>query len=144
MEETPNKAGSASLSEQNGDLDRRILRTMTVAVALSVVLSLMFTPWRVATGLLLGGVLSLLNYRWLANSTSAALSVAAHGAKPKLSLAQYVLRYLLIGASVFLAYKLKVVSLGATIGGLCSFVVAFFAEAIREFYFAFIRREETG
>jgi hypothetical protein len=31
----------------------------------------------------------------------------------------------------------------ATIAGLCSFVVALFVEAFRQFYFAIIRREES-
>ena len=144
MEETPNKAGAAPVSEHDGDLERRILRTMAIAVVLSVVASLVVAPWRVATGFLLGGALSLLNYRWLETSTSAAFSVAAYGAKPKLRVAQYVLRYLVIGAAVFIAYNLKLISLGATIAGLCSFVVALFVEALREFYFAFVRREEIS
>jgi hypothetical protein len=66
------------------------------------------------------------------------------GAKPKLSIVTYVLRYLIIAAIVFLAYKLNLVSLAATIAGLCSFVVALFAEAVREFYFAVIHREEIS
>jgi uncharacterized membrane protein len=46
-----------------------------------------------------------------------------------------------VTAVVFIAYKLGIVSLTATIIGLCSFVVAFFAEALREFYFVIIHRE---
>ena len=67
-----------------------------------------------------------------------------HGAKPKLKLAQYILRYLVIAAVVVVAYKLNIVSLAATIAGLCSFVVALFVEAFREFYFAIIHREEIS
>jgi len=36
------------------------------------------------------------------------------------------------------------VSLAATIAGLSSFVVALFVEALREFYFVIIHREETS
>ena len=71
-------------------------------------------------------------------------SVVVQGAKPKLKLAQYILRYLVIATVVFIAYKLNIVSLAATIAGLCSFVVALFVEAIREFYFAIIHREEIS
>jgi len=117
---------------------------MAAAVTLAVMISAPLAQWRVTTGLLLGGLLSLLNHHWLSSSTAAAFSVVAHGAKPKLTLAQYILRYLVVGAVVFVAYKLNLVSLGATIAGLCSFVVALFVEALREFYFAIVHREETS
>jgi hypothetical protein len=145
MKQTPNNAGGALLPEiEPSGIERRIFRTMTGAVAIAVVASLPFAQWRMTTGLLLGGLLSLLNHHWLSNSSAAAFSVLAHGAKPKLKLVQYILRYLVIGAAVVIAYKLNIVSLPATIVGLCSFVVALFVEAFREFYFAIIHREEIS
>jgi hypothetical protein len=117
---------------------------MAFAVVLAVLISLPFAPWRVTVGLLLGGILSLLNHRWLSNSTAAAFTVLVHGARPRLKLAQYLLRYLVIATLVFIAYRLNIVSLAATIAGLCSFVVALFVEAFREFYFVIIHREETS
>ena len=128
----------------NGGVEARIFRTMALAVAIAVLISLPFAPWRTTIGLLLGGSLSLLNHHWLSSSTAAAFTVLIHGAKPRLKLAQYVLRYLVIATLVFIAYKLNIVSLAATIAGLCSFVVALFAEAFREFYFVIIHREETS
>ena len=145
MTNTPHNEGLAMpLETANGRVEARILRNMALAVTLAVIASLPFAPWRITTGLLVGGILSLLNHHWLSNSTAAAFSVVVHGAKPKLKLAQYVLRYLVVAAIVFLAYKVDLVSLGATIAGLCSFVVALFVEALREFYFAIIHREETS
>jgi hypothetical protein len=145
MNDTPNNQGLAMLPEAgNGRVETRIFRNMALAVTLAVIASLPFAPWRITAGLLVGGILSLLNHHWLSSSTAAAFSVVVHGAKPKLKLAQYILRYLVIAAVVFLAYKLNIVSLGATIAGLCSFVVALFVEALREFYFAIIHREETS
>jgi hypothetical protein len=109
-----------------------------------VVASLPFAQWRITAGLLVGGLLSLLNHHWLSNSTAAAFNVIAHGKKPQLKLTQYILRYFVIATVVFLAYKFNIVSLTATVAGLCSFVVALFVEAFREFYFAIIHREETS
>lgn len=126
------------------EIDRRIFRTMAFAVGLAVVGSLAFAEWRVTSGLLVGGVLSLLNHYWLISSTTAAFKVLAHGAKPRITLFHYILRYLVVATVVFAAYKLNIVSLVATIAGLCSFVVALFAEAFREFYFAIIHREEIS
>lgn len=125
-------------------IERRIFRTMTFATALAVIGSLPFGHWRVTTGLLVGGILSVLNHHWLSSSTSAAFNVALEGTRPRLKLAQYILRYFVIGAVVFFAYKLNIVSLAATIVGLCSFVAALFVEALRELYFAFIHREEIS
>ena len=145
MKDTSNHASGGSLpATDGGGIEQRIFRTMAVAVVVAVLGSLPLGEWRVSLGLLLGGLLSLLNHRWLKSSTDAAFSVVAHGAKPKLRLVHYVLRYLVIAGVVFLAYKLNLVSLAATIVGLCSFVVALFAEAIREFYLAIIHREETS
>src|SRR6266550_2547285 len=125
-------------------IDGRIFRSMTLAMALAVIASLPFAQWRVTGGLLLGGVLALLNHHWLSGSTTAAFAVLAHGVRPRLRLAQYILRYFVIAAVVSVAYKLNAVSLAATLVGLSSFVAALFVEAFREFYFAFIHREEVS
>ncbi len=145
MKPGSNNAGTAALFETgNSAIEARIFRSMAVAVTLAVVASLPFAQWRVTAGLLLGGILSLLNHHWLSTSAAAAFKVVAHGAKPKLSLAQYILRYVVIAVAVFVAYKFRVVSLAATIAGLCSFVVALFVEALREFYLVIVHREETS
>jgi len=145
MPDIPNKAGETLLPEAaNSGVEARIFRTMALAVTLAVLISAPFAAWRTTVGLLLGGILSLLNHHWLSSSTAAAFTVLIHGAKPKLKVVQYILRYLVIATVVFLAYKLNIVSLAATIAGLCSFVVALFVEAFREFYFVIIHREETS
>ena len=125
-------------------IEERVFRTMAFATAFAAIASMLFAPWRVTTGLLLGGALSLLNHHWLSSSIAAAFSVLVHGARPRLSLVQYILRYLVVATVVFAAYKLNTVSLTATLVGLSSFVVALFVEAFREFYFAFIHREEIS
>jgi hypothetical protein len=125
-------------------IEGRIFRSMAFAVAAAVVISLPFGHWRITTGLILGGLLSLLNHRWLSSSSTAAFSVIAHGEKPQLKITKYILRYLVIATLVFVAYKFNLVSLGATIAGLCSFGVAVFVEAFRELYFAIIHREEAS
>ena len=128
---------------RNMSLEGRIFRTMALATAVATIGSLPFAQWRITIGLLLGGVLALLNHHWLSGSTTAVFNVLAHGATPRLKLLQYVLRYLVIATVIFIGYKLNVVSLTATLLGLSSFVVGLFVEALREFYFAFIHREET-
>ncbi len=142
MKETPYNAGETA--SPSPSVEDRMLRTMAFAVALGVMASLPFANWRVTLGLLLGGLLSLLNHRWLISSTTAGLRVVAHGEKPKLKILQYLLRYAVVGTFVFVAYQLNIVSLAATIIGLSSFVVALFVEASRQFYLAIIHREEIS
>jgi hypothetical protein len=145
MKDIPNNPGETMPPEAaNSGVEARIFRTMAFAVVLAVLVGLPFAPWRTTAGLLLGGILSLLNHHWLSTSTAAAFTVLIHGAKPRLKVAQYILRYLVIATLVFIAYKLNLVSLAATIAGLSSFVVALFVEALREFYFVIIHREETS
>ena len=134
----------AAAYDEGAALERRLRRTMFVSVALAVGLSLPLAPWRVTTGLLLGGLLSFLNHHWLRTSLQAVFgSAAAAGARPRLNAARYVLRYILIAFVVASAYTLDLVSIGATLVGLCSFVAAVMVEAFVQLYFAIRYREEN-
>lgn len=139
-------ADSASGEEFTGAdttaLELRIFRSMIVTVAITVLAGAMLAPWRVSAGLMLGGMLSLLNYHWLRTSIATVLN-GESGRWPRVRISRYIVRYMVIGAAVFAAYKLQMVSLPATIVGLCSFVPALLVEAFRQFYFAIIHREET-
>ena len=123
-------------------LEIRVFYTMATATALSVAVCAFIAPWRVTTGLLVGGLLALFSHSWLKNSAAAAIHLAAVGGKPQLRLTRFVLRYVVIAAVIFAAYKLNVVSLPAVLVGLSTFVVALFVEASREFYFALKQRGE--
>jgi hypothetical protein len=145
MKEIANKPNEGVPTAQNDSgLDERIFRSMAITVALLVIGTVPFFPWRVTSGLLVGGLLSLLNHHWMRTSISAVFDQTSVGAKPRIKVVRYVLRYLVIGATVYAAYRLDLVSLPATLVGLCSFVVALFVEAFREFYFGIIRREEIN
>jgi hypothetical protein len=128
--------------EDRGALELRVFRAMIASVALAVIASTVLWPWRVTTGLMLGGLLSLLNFHWLQSSVAAVFSVGA-GKRPRVKVLRYVIRYFVVGATVIAAYKLGLVSLPAIFAGLGSFVPALFVEAFRQFYYAFIRREES-
>ena len=128
----------------NNAINLRIFWTMAITTAVSVAVSALIAPWRVTTGLLVGGLLALFSHHWLKNSAAAAIQLSAGGGRPQLRLVQFLLRYVVIAAVVFALYTLDLVSLPAVLAGLCSFVVAIFVEALREFYFAFIEREEIS
>jgi ATP synthase I chain len=146
MSQTANSMGSGAFTEEadcgDGALELRIVRVMVATVGLAVVGSTVLAPWRVTSGLMLGGVLSLLNYHWLQTSVAAVFNVSGTN-PPRVKIWRYLIRYFVVGVAVFAAYQLQVVSLPATIVGLCSFVPALFVEAFRQFYFAIIHREES-
>ena len=123
---------------EDGALQSRIVLLMAVSVGLAVVVSAFLAPWRVTTGLLLGGLLSLFNFHWTRSSIAALIQGSAQGSPVGARASRYLLRYFVIASVCIAAYKLNFVSLPATIAGLCSFVVALFAEAFRQFYFAVI------
>ena len=139
--------GDEVTSRDASALEARMLRTMIVTTIAAVAIAAAIAPWRVTTGLLLGGVLSILNYRWLHSSATAIINLniglPAGSPAPRAHSIRYVLRYVIIAAAVFAAYQLNIVSLAATIAGLCSFVPALMTEALRQFYFIIIHREES-
>jgi hypothetical protein len=136
----PNVGETPALDEVDHGLNQRIFRAMVAATVIAVGVSALVAPWRVTTGLLLGGLLALFSHRWLKNSAAAAINLSIGVGRKQLGVVQFVLRYVVIGSIVFAAYQLNVVSLPAVLFGLATFVVALFVEALREFYFAFSAR----
>jgi hypothetical protein len=124
-------------------LESRIFRTMAIATAVSVSVAAFIAPWRVTSGLLVGGLLALFSHSWLKKSAAAAIQLATAGGRPQFRLAQFVLRYVVIAAVVFALNTLNLISLTAVLVGLSSFVVAMLVEATREFYFVITKREEN-
>ncbi|HJZ82900.1 MAG TPA: ATP synthase subunit I [Pyrinomonadaceae bacterium] len=136
-------SGETVTGQPDGALEVRLLRTMIVTVIGAVIVSMVLAPWRVTLGLVLGGGLSLLNYHWLRTSVKAIFNIDYAAVRPRVRVSSYILRYLVTGIVVFAAYRLRLISLAATIAGLCSFVPALFVEAVRQFYLATIHREES-
>ena len=145
MSEILDSAGSSAFAGEDGAaLERRLFRGMCLSVAIAVIVSLPLAPWRVTTGLLLGGVLSFFNHHWLRASLGAVFGNAAQqGTRPRLSAARYVLRYFIVGSVVAAAYMFDLVLIGATIAGLCSFAAAIMIEAMTQLYFAIVHRERS-
>ena len=143
MSQIANSVTGRESAGSDRELELRIFRTMIVSVIAATVVTAVFASWRVSLGVALGGGLSLLNYHWLRTSVVAIFNIDYTTRRPQVRISSYILRYLLVGIVVFVAYELRLVSLAATIAGLSSFVPALFVEAFRQFYFAIIHREES-
>jgi hypothetical protein len=137
----PEPAGPAG--EAPREAVRRIFRDTFWATLAAVVVSAFLAPWRVTAGLALGGALALFNQHWLRSSVEAVFEGATSARPPRWRAARYVLRYAIIAALVFFAYRSGLVSLVATLAGMCAVVAGLLAEGFRQFYFAIVRREET-
>jgi diacylglycerol kinase len=122
---------------------RRIFRGTLVAAFAGVVVSAFVAPWRVTTGLALGGALAVFNLHWMRTSVEAVFDAAPVGGRPRMKVARYVLRYFVVAAAVGLAVWLGLVSLVAALVGMCAVVAALLAEGFRQLYFAIVSREET-
>jgi hypothetical protein len=122
---------------------RRIFRGTFWAALAAVAVSAFFAPWRVTAGLALGGALALFNQHWLRGSVEAVFGGATPARPAKWKASRYVLRYFVVAAVVFVAYRAGLVSLVATLAGMCAVVAGLLAEGFRQFYFAIVRREET-
>jgi hypothetical protein len=129
-------------SEYNVAMESRIFRRMWFLVIITVFFSLWLAPWRVTTGLLLGGSLSILNHHWLRGSLRQAFESASSGERPRLGIWRYLLRYAVIAIIIVISQIFNIASLVATFVGLSSFAVAALIEAFIQIYFAIVHREE--
>jgi len=78
---------------------------------------------RAAIGVVIGGLLAWLNFRWLDSSTRAIL-VDPLTATTSILAIRYVLRYVLIGAALLVIWYADLVPVVAVIAGLGSFALA--------------------
>jgi hypothetical protein len=125
-------------------LERRIVVSMCASVAVAVIASAALAPWRVTTGLLLGGALSLFNHGWLKGSISSSFRADAASESPsRFGVSRFILRYFVVALVIAGAAVLNVASPVAALAGMCSFVAAIFVEAGYQLYANVIKREEN-
>jgi hypothetical protein len=85
-------------------VERRIWRNIVAVVALAVVAAAIFADLKFMLGLVLGGALALLNYKWLNSSLRAVLVVGNEKAPPG-TLIKFVVRWLVIAAIAWAANR---------------------------------------
>ncbi len=118
--------------------ERRFRRNTYLVIALLFITGLIWSDWRMALGILLGGALSIFNERWLRASASAILGTAARTQRvPRWTAAKFILRYfvlaLVAGVAVWSGF-FDLLGIGI---GLASFVGAVMVEAGYQLYLSF-------
>jgi hypothetical protein len=120
---------------------RRIFILMACAVLLGSVLSSIFVSLNFAVGVLIGGVLSLVNYYWLSRSLKSVIEGAIAGGAPHFLAGRAFMRYLAFGAVLAIIYLSKAVPMVAVLLGLASFAVAIIFEALIRIFSSFFNKK---
>ncbi len=109
---------------------RRILWTMGAVAFLGSLAGFIFVSWEFGLGVILGGILSLINYYWLKISLKKIFDQAAGGTKPRFLAVRYFARYLTLGVILLIIFLTKTVPIVAVILGLGSFALAIVVEGL--------------
>lgn len=109
-------------------VERRFWRYLIALVAAATASALLLAGWRFTLGLMLGGALALLNYRWLHSSLTGILTAGARKAPPGTTM-KFVLRWLVVAAVAYLAYSTGYFDVIGILAGLLAPAAAVIIEA---------------
>ncbi|MDX2029577.1 MAG: ATP synthase subunit I [Blastocatellia bacterium] len=121
-------------------IERRFQRNTYLVIAILFFAGLQFSGRRMALGVMLGGVLSLFNKRWLQGSVRAILSYAAMtqtGRVPIFTSSKLILRYLVVGAVILAAVRTGEFHPAGIGFGFAAFVGGVMIEAGYQLYLSF-------
>jgi hypothetical protein len=122
---------------------KRIVILMAASSVLGACLSIIFISADFGFGVLIGGVLSLVNFYWLGKSLKRIFeNIAREGEKPMFMSASYFLRYLVFGLILGLVYLTHMVPIIAVILGLASFAFALTIEGFIRIFTSFFNNKE--
>ncbi len=121
---------------------RRILWTMGAVALLSSLAGFIFVSWQFGLGVVLGGVLSLVNYYWLKISLKKIFDQAVGGVRPRFLAVRYFSRYLTLGGILLIVFLTKTVPIVAVILGLGSFALAIVVEGLIRLFSAIFNSKE--
>jgi ATP synthase I chain len=109
-------------------VERRVWRNIFVVLAVAILTSAVVANLKFVFGLALGGMLALLNYRWLHSSLRAALASGEKKAPPGTTM-KFVFRWLVIATVVYVASLTGYVEAIAMLIGLFAPALAIMMEA---------------
>jgi len=122
---------------------RRILIVMGTIAAFGSLLSLIFISRLFGLGVLIGGVLSFVNYYWLKFSLKKIFARVADGEKPRFLGLRYLFRYVVLGVILTVVFLTESIPVVAVIAGLGSFALAIVVEGILRLFSSFFKKKEV-
>lgn len=126
--------GSESLTTE-AEMRRAHRGILLVMLAVVVVMAVgaAFYGIRASIGVVLGGLLAWLNFRWLDSSTRAMMAMPEVATTPILAM-KYGFRYALIAAVVFIVWYYDLLPVAAVIAGLASFALAIVSRGLKSIF----------
>jgi hypothetical protein len=122
---------------------KRIVILMAASSVLGAFLSFVLISANYGFGVLIGGVLSLVNFYWLGKSLKGVFEkIAREGEKPIFMGASYILRYLIFGLILAFVYLTNFVPIIAVLWGLASFAFALTIEGFIRIFSSFFNNKE--
>lgn len=128
-------------------MERRFQRNTYLVIVVALIAGWLWSGWRMALGVMLGGALSLFNKRWLQVSVRAMLSKAVvlqNSRVPPFTASKFILRYfviaIVIGAAVWTG---EFHPLGIGIG-FAAFAGGVMIEAVYQLYLSFRLVKPSG
>jgi hypothetical protein len=121
-------------------VERRIWRNILAVLACAIVAAAIFADLRFILGLILGGGLALLNYRWLHSSLRAILGTGASSPPPGTSM-KFIARWLLIALMAWAANRTGYFDAVGILAGLFAPAAAVMLEAVYVTYKTLARRD---
>jgi hypothetical protein len=116
---------------------RRILCLMAIVAVLFSIYGFIYVSTPFGLGVILGGILSFINYYWLKHSLRVVFEQAERDEQPRFSGTRYILRYFVFGLLLATIYLTKTVSVVAVILGLASFAFAIVIEGMIRLFSSF-------
>jgi len=127
----PGNAASADAAEWFTDseaVERRVWRNILAVIACAIIAAAIFADLHFLLGLILGGGLALLNYRWLHSSLRAILGTGSRRTPPGTSM-KFIVRWLLIAIMAWAANQTGYVDPVGILAGLFAPAAAVMIEA---------------
>jgi ATP synthase I chain len=104
LEDSPSDDEAGPMYLRPEAVERRVRRNIFAFIALAVLVAAFVADLRFMLGLVLGGALALLNYKWLQSSLRGVLSARSEKAPPG-TMIGFVVRWLMIAAMAWAANK---------------------------------------
>jgi hypothetical protein len=124
-------------------VERRVWRNIFAVVAVAVVIAALTADLKFMLGLVLGGGLALLNYKWLHSSLRAVLATGDEKTPPG-TMIKFIVRWLVIATVAWAANKTGYFDAVAILAGLFAPAVAVMIEAGYVAYKSLTTRENDN
>jgi hypothetical protein len=128
----------AAFSDSQG-VERRVWRNILAVLACAILAAALFADLHFLLGLILGGGLALLNYRWLHSSLRAILGTGSVSAPPGTSM-KFIVRWLLVATLGWAANRTGYFDAVGILAGLFAPAAAVMLEAVYVTYKTLARR----